>query len=74
MKNKHKTYEERLTIEQMLSTKKTFKKIGNALGCNCTSISREIKSYYITKKSSTVGKSFNNYAKRKEYMMQDLHN
>lgn len=66
MKNKHKTYEDRLTIEQMLSTRKTFKEIGNALGCDCTSISREIKTHYIIKKSGTVGRSFNNCAKRKE--------
>lgn len=60
MKNKHLSLQERFEIENSLNKNLSFKKIGKIVDKNCTTISREIKSHYITKNSGAIGRSFNN--------------
>ena len=60
MKNKHLSLDDRITIEKLLEQGKNFTYIANELECNQTTISREIKSHYITKQSGTYGRKFNN--------------
>lgn len=42
-KNKHKTLDDRIEIQECLAKSMTFKAIGNRIGKNPTSISREVK-------------------------------
>lgn len=60
MKNKHMSLTERLQIENGLDNAESFKSIGKTINKNCTTISREIKSHYITKHSGVTGRPFNN--------------
>lgn len=65
MKNKHLSFDDRLEIESGLKTRKTFKEIGNIVGKDCTTISKEIRNHLIVKDISSVGRKFNNCVNRK---------
>lgn len=65
MKNKHLSFDDRLEIESRLKTRKTFKEIGNIVGKDCTTISKEIRNHLIVKDISSVGRKFNNCVNRK---------
>ena len=45
MKNKHLSFDDRLEIENGLKNRKTFKEIGNIVGKDCTTISKEIRNH-----------------------------
>lgn len=60
MKNKHLSLEDRLTIESELTNRKSFKEIGDKVGKNKSSISREIRNHYTVKNTGSVGRQFNN--------------
>lgn len=64
MLNKHLSLEERFEIENGLNKSLSFKKIGEIVNKNCTTISREIRSHYITKNTGASGRNFNNCAYR----------
>jgi len=50
-KNVHLTYEDRCSIEDFLKEGKSFRKIGESLGKDPSSISKEVRAHYITKES-----------------------
>lgn len=58
--SKHLSLDERMDIEKYLTQNKSFKEIGELLNKNRSTISREIRNHYITKKSGGVGRKFNN--------------
>lgn len=65
MKNKHLSFDDRLEIENGLKNRKTFKEIGNIVGKDCTTISKEIRNHLIVKDISSIGRKFNNCINRK---------
>lgn len=56
---KHLTLSERISIEHLLKESYSFKAIARELNRGCTSISREIRSHIIFKRSGSYGKAFN---------------
>ena len=50
-KNVQLTYEDRCSIEDFLKEGKSFRKIGESLGKDPSSISKEVRAHYITKES-----------------------
>ncbi len=56
---KYITYEERLEIENRLTRNESLGKIGNAIGKNRTSVSREIQRYVQSEKYSRFGSVYN---------------
>ena len=61
----HLTKDDRMTIENNLNNNIPLKQIGRNINKHCSSISREIKNHYITKKTGSVGRAFNNCLFRK---------
>ena len=64
-KYKQLTSDDRLSIENGLRNKDSFKKIGETLGKDCTTISKEIRSHLIFRKSGAYGRPFNDCLNRK---------
>ena len=58
MKNKHLSFDDRLTIERGLSENLSFKKIGNTISKDCTTVSKEVKNHIQYKDTGAVGKPF----------------
>lgn len=58
MKNKHLSFDDRLTIERGLSENLSFKKIGNTINKDCTTVSKEVKNHIQYKDTGAVGKPF----------------
>lgn len=58
-KNKHLSLDERLQIQQALSKQESFKAISRILAKDCTTISKEIKSHILFRKSGAFGHAFN---------------
>lgn len=63
-KNKHLSIEERTTIKSMLDQSASFKAIARSLGRDCTTISKEVRSHLIFKKTGCFGRPFNDCANR----------
>lgn len=57
--HKHLTLEDRFKISHLLDENYSFKAIGAELGKDCTTISKEIRSHFILKKTGTFGHPFN---------------
>lgn len=66
MKNKHLSYDDRLEIELGLKQNLSFKKIGEKIDKDCTTISKEIRNHYVVKNTGTLGRDFNNCYFRKD--------
>lgn len=62
--NKHLSLSQRVTIEQLLNARYSFKAIGRELDKDCTTISKEVKNHIQFKKSGCFGKAFNNCVNR----------
>lgn len=58
MKNKHLSFDDRLEIEKGFKNNESFKQIGETLGKDCTTISKEIRNHIIVKNSGTPGRPF----------------
>ena len=58
MKNKHLSFDDRLSIEAGLKQNLSFKQIGINIGKDCTTISKEIRNHIIHKNSGAVGRPF----------------
>jgi IS30 family transposase len=58
MKNKHLTFDDRLEIESGLKDGLSFKKIGNKINKDATTISKEVRNHYQVKNSGATGKPF----------------
>ena len=58
MKNKHLSYDGRLTIEKNLKINLSFKQIGKELNRDCTTISKEVKNNLVFKEVGTIGRPF----------------
>lgn len=64
-KNKHLSLAERVTIKLMLDDSASFKKIGRALGRDCTTISKEVRNHLLFQKTGCFGRPFNDCANRR---------
>lgn len=69
---KYITYEERLEIENRLTRNESLRKIGQAIGRNRTSVSREIKRYVQREKYSRFGSTYNPCLHRKKCKKQNV--
>ena len=58
MKNKHLSSSDRLEIEKGLNDNLSFKKIGEKLEKDCTTISKEVKNHIIYKNTGAIGRQF----------------
>ena len=72
MKNKHLTLEERSTIKVMLDDSVSFKAIARKLSRHCTTISKEIRSHIVFKKTGYFGRPFNDCANRRSCTNSNL--
>jgi len=64
-KYKQLNLDDRLSIEAALRDKKTFREIGELIGKDCTTVSKEIRSHMIFRKTGSLGHNFNDCLKRK---------
>ncbi|NMB96273.1 MAG: IS30 family transposase [Clostridiaceae bacterium] len=71
-KNRHLTQEKRITIEQRLMEKESFKSIGRELGKDPTTIAKEVKNHVQFRKTGCYGKAFNNCLLRKDCTVRHL--
>lgn len=58
MKNKHMSFDDRLEIESALKERLSFKKIGEKIGKDATTISKESKNHYKTEQKGAIGRPF----------------
>ena len=72
IQNKHLTQEDRITIEQRLAQRESFKGIGRELGKDPTTISKEIRNHLQFKKSGAYGRGFNDCLIRKDCGVRNL--
>lgn len=72
MKKTHLSLEDRITISHMLSEGQSFKRIALAVGKDCTSISREVRSHLLFKKTGGYGRPFNACAHRRDCNVRSL--
>ncbi len=63
-KNKHLTFEQRLTIQEMLHEKKSFRDIAASLGKDPSTISKEIRRHCIRRRTGSMHRSYNSCANR----------
>lgn len=70
--NKHLSVSDRITIEQLLNTRCSFKAIGRELNKDCTTISKEIKNHIQFKMSGCMGKAFNDCSNRSTCSLTSL--
>ncbi len=63
-KNKHLSIEEHFTIKSMLDQSASCKAIARFLGRNCTTLSKEVQSHLIFKKTGYFDRLFNDCANR----------
>ncbi len=63
-KNKHLSFEERSIIKSMLDQSASFKAIARKLERDCTTVSKEVRSHLVFKKSGCFGRPFNDCANR----------
>lgn len=63
-KNKHLSIAERSTIKSMLDQSASFRSIARTLGRDCTTISKEVRSHLIFRKTGCFGHSFNDCINR----------
>lgn len=71
-KNKHLSLAERVTIKLMLDDSASFKKIGRALGRDCTIISKEVRNHLLFQKTGCFGRPFNDCANRRNCPVSGL--
>lgn len=62
--HKHLSLSQRVSIEQLLNARYSFKAIGRELSKDCTTVSKEVKNHIQFKKSGCMGKAFNDCANR----------
>ena len=63
-RQKHLDLIERCRIETMLTDRHSFKSIARALNRDPTTIAKEVKAHMFTRKTGSLGKTFNNCANR----------
>lgn len=71
---RHFTLEERVAIEVMLKSSKSFKAMGRELNRDCTAISKEIKNHIMFKRTGSYGRAFNDCSNRMNCMHSYLCN
>lgn len=71
-KNRHLTQEERITIEQRLKERESFKGISRELGKDSTTIAKEVRNHIQFRKTGCYGKSFNDCLIRKHCTVRYL--
>lgn len=71
-KNRHLIQEERITIEQRLTERESFKTIGRELGKDPTTIAKEVRNHIQFRKTGCYGRAFNNCLVRKDCTVRHL--
>ncbi|EFE90751.1 hypothetical protein GCWU000341_02445, partial [Oribacterium sp. oral taxon 078 str. F0262] len=64
-KYKQLTLDDRLLIEAGLKEGNSFKGIGERIGKDCSTVSKEVRSHLVFKKSGAYGRPFNDCINRK---------
>ena len=65
VKNKHLSLEDRCIIAAMLKNRDSFRTIGNAIGKDPTTVSKEVRNHLIFSKTGCMGHAYNNCAHRR---------
>lgn len=63
-KNKHLTLDDRIKIQSSLDKGESFREIGDSLGKDPTTISKEVRGHYVFKKTGAYGRPYNSCALR----------
>lgn len=71
-RNRHLNQDERITIEQRLKERESFKSIGRELSKDPTTITKEVKNHIQFKKTGCYGKAFNDCLFRKDCTVRHL--
>ena len=71
-KYKQLTHEQRKQIETGLQQQDSFKKIAETIGKDCSTISKEVRSHLICRKTGAYGKPFNDCSLRKKCQRIDI--
>ena len=71
-KYKQLTHEQRKQIETGLQQQDSFKKIAETIGKDCSTISKEVRSHLICRKTGAYGKPFNDCSLRKKCRQIDI--
>lgn len=71
-KYKQLTHEQRKQIETGLQQQDSFKKIAETIGKDCSTISKEVRSHLICRKTGAYGKPFNDCSLRKKCQQIDI--
>ena len=71
-KYKQLTHEQRKQIETGLQQQDSFKKIAETIGKDCSTISKEVRSHLIYRKTGAYGKPFNDCSLRKKCRQIDI--
>ena len=66
MKNKHMNSHDRITIENGLNQRLSFKTIAKQIGKDCTTVSKEVRNHLQKRNKAGYGRVFNNCANRFE--------
>jgi len=69
---KHFSFEERVTIQNELNSRKSFKAIASQLGKATSSISREVRRHIEQNESGSYGKSFNDCVSRSSCTLENV--
>lgn len=56
----------RCQIERGLNNRSSFKEIGRLIGKDCTTVSKEVRSHFITKRVGSLGYAFNDCVNRRQ--------
>ena len=59
MSKTHMTLSDRVRIQSGLEKSESFKKIAEAIGKDCTTVSREVRSHYVVERKGSHGRSYN---------------
>lgn len=70
--NRHLTRDERQLIEDSLKKGLSFKAIARSIGCDCTTISKEIKSHVKFEQTGGFGRAFHDCSRRKDCTQSSL--
>lgn len=69
--NKHLSLSDRVTIEQLLNARYSFKAIGRELDKDCTTVAKEVKNHELIRRVIPKGTSLDNLTQEKVNLMMN---